>query len=522
MNKEKEMVVFDPANFKQTTHPDLPVFKLEHHYDSHTLPAVIAWHQQPKDWNVFTDTCGFSPVNCANDMSGYTFPLSSIHKSNPLSYAKPNVNPIPNFYDVRYAGDFTDKDADDYGTDNDQMKCSGLDECSDLATALNYIAYYPTGVDYTTCKLPCIILFHAGGYSDCSNYKYEDSLCYCLARKGFIVFLVEYRRGRIKDTADGGIYTTAQQSLAMGRAFQDGRGAIRSIIKRQRNILSNNLPYQIDTNFVFVAGQSAGACIAASLAYYRNQSMIDAIFPVPTGQISLTDAIGPIDADYYFGEPDIEYQSKIKGLWCMWGGFPMPIVNGASVDEYNFLSNNGNWALVPMIGFMGKNDPVFPYKESDQYLYSPKDTPHFKYIKETSCLIDTPFKVFNTSHPLVPDLRIECTNDIYNIFIAHGIPAFEYVDCSMKHGLQHVCGTCICITDFGAPGHVLTLNQVNEYLASRACFIFQNIMNGNVGLLQEPSRFYNCRDYRHSDTTACTLLPDNAGCNNDDACSKDD
>ncbi|MFZ1801137.1 MAG: alpha/beta hydrolase [Chitinophagaceae bacterium] len=470
------------------------------------------------------DACMITPANCVNDMSGYTIPLDSIRKSDTLSYAKTGVSPIPNYYDVKYKDDIIDPDGDDYTISEDELKgCAAQrDFCETDSSALNYIVYSPINVDYSNCKLPGIILFHAGGYSDCSNYKYEDSLCYALARKGFIIYLVEYRRGRIKDINDKGIYTSAQQMLALYRAMQDGRGAIRSIIKRQRNIASNHLPYQVDTNNIFVAGQSAGAGIANSLAYYRNQTMINQMFPVPPGEMPIEDALGPIDADFYFGSPDIEYQSKIKGLWSMWGGFGIPVDSSDAGTEYNFLSHNGDWTLVPMIGFMGKNDQVFPIQKKKQYVYYPPiGSLHVNFIKETSCILSDSFKVYNYSIPLVPDFRIECTNDIYNIFKTHGIPTLEYIDCSMGHGLYHTCGTCICPTDFGAPGHVLTTNQVNEYLASRACFFFQSIMNNLAGSLTGTSRFINCPDFRHS-KDSCATAPDNGNCTDDQACTADD
>jgi len=303
------------------------------------------------------NACDITPANCINNMADYKIPIDSIRKSPALSYAKTGVYPIPNYHDVKYKDDILDPNGDDFLISEDELKgCAAQRNfCETDSSALNYLVYSPKNVDYSSCKLPGIILFHAGGYSDCSNYKYEDTLCINLARKGFIVYLVEYRRGRIKDQNSGGIYTSAQQMLAIYRAMQDGRGAIRSIIKRQRNIANNNLPYQVDTNNIFVAGQSAGAVIANSLAYYKTQAMINAVFPVPAGEPSIQAALGPIDADYYYGTPDVNYQSSIQGLWSMWGGFPIPMVNGNPMDIYDFLTNNGaNTNLVPMIGFMGK------------------------------------------------------------------------------------------------------------------------------------------------------------------------
>ncbi len=443
-------------------------------------------------------------------MRSYTLPLSRINKSQQTSYAKQNGT-IINYNDVSYQDDKVDLLSDDYYPDEDDKSCTNRDDCITETSSLYYYAYFPTGMDYTNCKLPAIILFHAGGYSDCSNLKYEDTLCYALARKGFIVFNVEYRRGRIKDA--GTIYTSAQQMLAIYRAIQDGRGAIRSIIKRQRNIANNHFPYQIDTTKIFVAGQSAGATIANSLAYYRTQSMIDSVFPVPPGEMSISSALGPIDADYYYGDTSIDYQSSIKGLWSMWGGFPIPTVAGVAVNEYNFLSQNGTKTLVPMIGFMGILDPVFPKKPTKQNIYYPPTTGHSKYTTENYCLINSPFKVYEDNLNNYPAFRIECTNDMYNMLKVHGIATLQYMDCMMGHGLTKEDTSGICTSDFGVAGNLST-NQVNEYIAARAAFFFQSILNTTADSLAGTSKFISCEDYRHSPDSLnnCSKASDHATC----------
>ena len=460
------------------------------------------------------DACTISPKNCANNMAGYTFTLKRIAKDAPLSYAKQGVDPIPGFYDVSYLEDKKDPGFEE-GFGDDDKACSNIDLCTTDASALKYIVYYPTLIDYTDCTLPGILLFHAGGYSDCSNYKYEDSLCYALARKGFIVYNIEYRRGRIKDSKDGGIYTSAQQMLALYRAFQDGRGAIRSIIKRQRDIITYPLPYQVDTTKLFVAGQSAGASIANTLAYYNTQAKINAIFPVPTGETSIQSALGNIDADFYYGTPDIEYQSKIKGLWSMWGGFAIPTVAGVAVDEYNFLSADLD-EVVPMIGVMGRYDPVFPLPLANQYVYYPpkNDNRHNKFTKETSCILTNSFKVYKNLDEVA--FRVECVDNIYLMLKAHNIASLEYFDCYMGHGLAHVCGQCICSTDFGESASI-TLNQVNEYLASRASFFFQSILTGNANSLDGATRFKSCLDMRDGNGT-CATAHVNDNCGDNKAC----
>ena len=75
-------------------------------------------------------------------------------------------------------------------------------------------------------------------------------------------------------------------------------------------------------------------------------------------------------------------------------------------------------------------------------------------------------------------------------------------DCMIGHGLSLEVND-VCPSDFGVAGN-LTTDQVNEYLASRAAFFFQAIMNGTAGSLGGYSRFFNCEDMRYSADTCAT------------------
>lgn len=111
-----------------------------------------------------------------------------------------------------------------------------------------YKAYYPkiTVHDYVNRPLPVYIFFHAGGFQECPNYEPPliNNLCIELSRKGWICFTVEYRRGRIKDTDTTKL--SVQEQFARYRAIQDGCGAIRSIIKKNRPGDAERFPFIID------------------------------------------------------------------------------------------------------------------------------------------------------------------------------------------------------------------------------------------------------------------------------------
>lgn len=454
------------------------------------------------------DPCDSTALNCMWDPRGFIFESDDIVKTGKIYYGKyqPDTT-IPDFYDVAYATDNTDILTDDYYKDDDILPaCPTAYSCSQIGKSLYYYVYYPKH-DYTNCPLPVVILFHAGGFSDCSQLNYENDLCVMLARKGFIVVNVEYRRGRIKDDDPSSKYTSVQQVMANYKAFQDGRGAVRTVILDQRNIAENHIPYIIDTSKIFIAGHSAGGMIATNITFFTTQGQVDSVFPSPAGMKKISTALGLMDADFYRGTPDIEFHSKIKALWCMWGAFPIPKDISDAADEYNFLTRNGSVPLIPTISFMGAQDPVFPPKKKNQYVFYPPDD-HPTFTTETVCMFNSPFELFSNSNK--KQFRLECTNDLYNILKAHGVPAMIYIDCDMAHGLEHNSDKNAPLsTNFNIVSTTpTTLAVINNYMASRFTFFARKVNDGSAGSLLGISRFIDCEDRRHG----CTNEADHETC----------
>jgi len=96
-------------------------------------------------------------MNCTNDLSDT---LSGIKiDSIDVPYCKQvggSCVTVANF-DVQYK-------------ENSCPRIPMIDSCSDSLNALVMRVYYPSNHNYTTCKLPGIILFHAGSYAECSSY----------------------------------------------------------------------------------------------------------------------------------------------------------------------------------------------------------------------------------------------------------------------------------------------------------------------------------------------------------------
>ncbi|MBS1745504.1 MAG: hypothetical protein JST21_04975 [Bacteroidetes bacterium] len=196
--------------------------------------------------------------------------------------------------------------------------------CDDDAHALYYYVYYPTGtgINYSTCPLPALIMFHSGAFSECSSPDQDglEDFCEEMASRGFVVFSCSYRVGVLTDqtnipntpTGHEGDpkwqYVSAQQILAIYRACQDARGSIRSIIQAN----ATETLFKINTNDIFVGGMSAGSLIAMNAVYYQSQAMIDAVFP------NVSAALGSINPDFYAAPPpaigDPDYFPNIAGV----------------------------------------------------------------------------------------------------------------------------------------------------------------------------------------------------------------
>lgn len=403
---------------------------------------------------------------------------------------------------------------------------------TDAATFLKYDVYYPANNNYTTCKLPAIILFHGGAYNECSDYRDGGvvKLCQEFAKRGFVAFSIQYRVGILVDpNSVTGVfpevtYTSAQQVLAIYRACQDARGAIRNIIERQNNS-SLQLPYQINVNNIFLGGVSAGSLIAMATAYYQDQSQFDAVFP----GVSANTVLGSIDQNFYdIADPTSNFIPNVRGVFNCWGGLTVPYAN--RFVPYNFFSSNSK--KLPIISFAGKGDDVFNYQKQDLYFSLFRD-PQNPFNSEKNCLKSSPssYSVTSTITPAHADLVTLGSQNIYNMFTLQNIPCELYLDCTMMHGLDEdcvsctiggpknyykkmgVCSACVFDSDFGT-GYGNS-DMVYEYIAGRGATFFQAILGLSVnGLLMGTTRFVECRN----DRVTCNTTDNNDACDPDAIC----
>ena len=435
-----------------------------------------------------------TPANCKWNLVNTIYKNVSV--TGPYYYGKKNANPA--YSQVTYAG---------------ETECTLTTSCLINDTSdLKMIAYYPTQHRYDLLPLPVLLLSHAGGFSDCSYYdaNYMDTMCRLFALRGFVTFNIEYRRGRIKDP--NGKYTSVQQMIAMYKGSQDLRGAIRSIIKMQRNHVALNLPFQVDTNKIFLGGASAGAAMSLNVGYYRNQQMVDSVFPTALGHVRMKDVLGPINANYYYGDTTININGKIKGILSLWGGAALPF--SYEKKQSDFFKSSDSTDNPPMIGFHGLGDPVFPISgvaKQRVYFSPPPDTGIVNYNSENFCVSS---KIVLDSVASTPDIIIVSGLNMYNILKKLGRLTEFYEDCEMRHGLVNDCDTCLYQCDFGTGFQ--SEYPVWAYIAQRTSTFFQAAMNNAKpsDFANSTTLFVNCENKR----VQCNYRDNDNSCSNADTC----
>jgi len=118
--------------------------------------------------------------------------------------------------------------------------------------------YQPTGD--TIAARPLIILGHGGSFigGTRADDATVDSLCVRFARRGYVTVSIDYRLGTLTDLA---VDSTAIDVVM--KAISDGKAAIRYFVK---DAATTNT-YKIDTNNIFVGGNSAGAVLYMHVGY---------------------------------------------------------------------------------------------------------------------------------------------------------------------------------------------------------------------------------------------------------------
>lgn len=193
--------------------------------------------------------------------------------------------------------------------------------------------YVPDG-DVATARPVVIMAF--GGSFIWGDKATMAPYCDYYAKRGFVAASIDYR------LYDGPLFPLPDSTVMLDVVIK-ALGDMKAAIRYFRKDAATTNQYNIDTNFVFIGGQSAGGILAAHTAYVnelievKDSFIYDAII-ANGGMEGTTD--DPAN-------PAMGYSSEVQGVVNQFGGLYDP-----------------NWIQpgdAPIISIHGTNDDVVPY-----------------------------------------------------------------------------------------------------------------------------------------------------------------
>lgn len=192
--------------------------------------------------------------------------------------------------------------------------------------------YQPTSD--TATKRPVVVLIHGGTFV--SGTRSSDAtvvpLCKDLAHKGYVTVSLDYTLANpISNMLDSGL-----ASLEVFKAIADARSAVRYLYA---DASGANL-YKIDTNNVFIGGNSAGAVLAMHYAYVIDTAQFG-------GRQIFLNAVDSIGGTLQGNRGNPGYSSNVKGVISLAGG----------LNEASWITQCSQ----PIVAAQGSADVVVPY-----------------------------------------------------------------------------------------------------------------------------------------------------------------
>ncbi|MBK7589280.1 MAG: alpha/beta hydrolase fold domain-containing protein [Bacteroidetes bacterium] len=179
------------------------------------------------------------------------------------------------------------------------------------------------------------MLFHGGGFTSGDKQSGDiQDLCIHLAMRGFVCASVNYRLGYD--------FTEYGQYKARYRAIQDGHAAMRYVVNNANAV-------RIDTNWMFIGGQSAGSLLALGMVY-ADQSELDSIslfYSATSTSVEL--------GNLFTSGNNLTNTYSFKGIFNNWGG-----VTESEVDLVEML---------PTVAFHGALDTLVKIDSDNSFLH---------------------------------------------------------------------------------------------------------------------------------------------------------
>ena len=197
--------------------------------------------------------------------------------------------------------------------------------------------YRPKPALDTLEKKPLVVFVHGGGLS--GGDKNTGGVVIVgkdLSERGFVYAGIEYRIGwHDLQNCEG---DTTSLQFAFYRALQDTKASLRFLME-------NADVYGIDTNNIFIEGNSVGSTLAINAAYAQREDFASYLY----------DALGSIDSS---GNTLYNHVPHIRGIITKAGG----------VERLSILNHDE----VPLLMFHGTCDTIVPYETAPLFFcYSP-------------------------------------------------------------------------------------------------------------------------------------------------------
>jgi acetyl esterase/lipase len=195
------------------------------------------------------------------------------------------------------------------------------------SVSLDMNIYLPSNLQ-SGSKYPLVIYIHGGGFLT-GDKKDGIDKCQLLADSGFVAVTVNYRLGWNSTGSQECTADTASLNTAMYRGMQDVNAALRYLVEHASD-------YNIDPNWVFLSGSSAGA-VLAQICSYETDAYATERYPVAAAQLgSLFHADNTLNNTY-----------AVRGICSMWG----------ATEDSNLVNST---RAIPTIFFHGSDDNVVP------------------------------------------------------------------------------------------------------------------------------------------------------------------
>lgn len=186
---------------------------------------------------------------------------------------------------------------------------------------------------------PAVICLFGGAFLAGSKDMRPDILAWCdsLSHFGYVAIAIDYRIGFNPASGAGGLGPAHGMKRAAWRAIQDCNSAI-DFIKE------NYQTYRIDTNQIFLLGNSAGSITAINTVFLDDSERYEESYDVGTG--ANNDDLGDLNAESFFPL----HTNRVAGVVGLWG---------ATMDFSWFDEGE----QVPMLFIHGDDDEIVPYDE---------------------------------------------------------------------------------------------------------------------------------------------------------------